>query len=317
LPAHSLSIVIVSWNTKGYLRECLQSIEPYRLLHNLEVIVVDNASSDGSSDIVRNEFPAVRLIQNDKNLGFSKANNIGIAQTSGEYIFLINSDVKLIHDCFIPMVEYMRAHPDVAVLGPRMLDTDLKVRRSTMRFPGLWNTLCRTLGLDRVFKGSVFFGGLMATDFDHSHTRDVEVLNGWFIMLRRDAMERVGLLDERFFIYGEDIDWSYRFHLQQHRRVFFADAEAIHYGGASSANAPLRFQIEMYRANSQYCEKHFGTTAQVIYLTMVWLHQLVRLPWYFALLVERTRRSEAIAKIRKSFACMSWAMQLPRRLAHK
>ena len=105
----------------------------------------------------------------------------------------------------------------------------------------------------------------MVSDFDHKHTMNVEVLNGWFLMVRREAIEEVGLLDERFFMYGEDIDWSYRFYRATRERVFFAEANAIHYGGASSANSPVRFHIEMYRAMGQYWRKHHGRAAQFAY----------------------------------------------------
>ncbi|MGO8772928.1 MAG: glycosyltransferase family 2 protein [Terracidiphilus sp.] len=303
-----LSIVIVSWNAKRYLAECLESLAVYGSAWVREVIVVDNASTDGTCEMVVSRFPDVKLLRNESNLGFAKANNIGIAQCSGEYVCLVNSDVKLIHDCFTPMLNYMRNRPDVALLGPKMLGADLGVGRSTMRFPTVWNSICRALGLDRVFKGSKLFGGQMVSDFDHEQTRDVEVLNGWFLMVRRSVLGRVGLLDERFFMYGEDIDWCYRFHQAGQRTVFFAAAEAIHYGGASSANAPVRFQIEMYRANCQYWKKHRGQTAALLYLLIIWLHQAVRLLGYLMLLPRRTSRSEAVFKMKKSLACMAWVI---------
>ena len=178
-----MSIVIVSWNAKKHLADCLESLAQYYPLS--EVIVVDNASTDGSDEFISHYFPNVKLIQNDANLGFAKANNIGIAQSSGEYICLINSDVKFVHDCFTPMLAYMRGHSGVAMLGPQMLGSDRQVRRSTMRFPTVWNTFCRALAIDRVFKTSRRLGGQMVSDFDHKHTMNVEVLNGWFLMVRR------------------------------------------------------------------------------------------------------------------------------------
>ncbi len=303
-----LSIVIVSWNAKKYIAECLESLAPYCSPSACEVLVVDNASTDGTSELVASRFPWVKLVQTGSNLGFAKGNNIGIARTSGDYVCLVNSDVKFISDCLTPMLDYMQEHADVGMMSPKMLDRDLRVGRSTMRFPTIWNSLCRALGLDRVFPGSKVFGGQMVTDFDHEHTRDVEVLNGWFLLIRRSALEKVGPLDERFFMYGEDIDWCYRFRHAGERRVFFAGSEAIHYGGASSSRAPVRFQIEMYRANGQYWEKHHGRGARLIYLFIVWLHQAVRLLGYLLLLPARNRRSEALFKIRKSLACMAWTM---------
>lgn len=301
-----LSIVIVSWNARDYLAECLESLAHYCSHRSSEVIVVDNASTDGSGEMVARRFPEVNLIQNKSNLGFAKANNLGIGKSSGKYVCLINSDVKFVQDCFTPLTAYMQENPHVAMLGPQMLDSNLRVRRSTMRFPTVWNSMCRALGLDRIFKGSRFFGGQMVTDFDHTHTADVEVLNGWFLMVRREALERVGLLDERFFMYGEDIDWCYRFHRAGLRTVFVAEARAVHYGGASSANAPVRFQIEMYRANGQYWRKHHGRIAAVIYFMIIWLHQAVRLVGYVPVLIAGSRRAEIEFKIKKAWACMTW-----------
>jgi GT2 family glycosyltransferase len=304
-----LSIVIVSWNAKSYIQECLESAQLYSASNPSELIVVDNASTDGSAELISTRFPQVKLIRNSSNLGFAKANNIGIALCSGRYVCLVNSDVKFVHDCFAPMLEYMRVHPDVAMIGPQMLDSDLHVRRSTMRFPTVWNSICRALSLDRVFRKSRIFGGQMVSDFDHSYTTDVEVLNGWFLMVRREALERVGLLDEQFFMYGEDIDWCYRFHRAAQRAVFLAEARAVHYGGASSANAPVRFQIEMYRANGQYWRKHHGRAAQLVYFLIMWVHQAVRLVGYFALLPARNKSDETVFKIKKAWACMAWMMR--------
>jgi len=303
-----LSIVIVSWNARPYLVDCLDSLKAYCPVRPHEVIVVDNASTDDTCELIARQFPEVILVENSENLGFAKGNNIGIARTSGKYIVLVNSDVKFVHDCFSPMLSYMSEHPDVAMLGPKMLDRDLRVRRSTMRFPTVWNSMCRAMGLDRVFRRSRIFGGQMAADFDHHDTRDVEVLNGWFLMVRRSALETVGLLDERFFMYGEDIDWSYRFHRAAQRIVFFSEAEAIHYGGASSANSPVRFQIEMYRANCQYWEKHHGSMARLTYLLIVSFHQTLRLIGCFVLLAGRSKRSDIMFKMKNSLACLAWAM---------
>ena len=303
-----LSIIIVSWNAKKYLVECLESLAPFCTGRACEIIVVDNASADGTCELVASRFPEVKLIPTGSNLGFAKGNNIGIAHSSGEYVCLVNSDVKFVHDCFTPMLAYLRQHPDVGMLGPKMLDLNLRVARSTMRFPTIWNSLCRALGLDCIFKGSKILGGQMVTDFDHEHTAEAEVLNGWFLLLRRTALDLVGLLDEHFFMYGEDIDWCYRFQQAGQRKVFFAEAEAIHYGGASSAQAPVRFQIEMYRANCQYWEKHHGRRARLLYLSIVWLHQAVRLLGCLLLLAAKAQRSETLFKMKKSLACMGWVM---------
>jgi hypothetical protein len=300
-------LVIVSWNAKRYLAECLESLEHQCGTVHAEVIVVDNASSDGSPDLIARQFPHVRLIRNTENTGFARANNVGIRCSGGEYICLVNSDVTFVSDCFAPMVRYMQEHPDVALLGPKMLSAEGEVRRSTMRFPTVWNSFCRALGLDGAFRGSRFFGGQLMADFDHQHTVDAEVLNGWFWMARRSAVDEVGLLDEQFFMYGEDIDWCYRFRQAGKRIVFFAEAEAIHYGGASSANAPVRFYLEMYRAGWQFWRKHHGRIAQAGFLASIGVHHILRAAGYAVLYLARpSQRAQNQLKIQRSLACLRW-----------
>lgn len=240
--APAISVIIVTWNAKKYVRECLHSLRSQSAKLGAEVIVVDNASSDGTPDVVREEFPEVKLIETGANLGFAKGNNVGIRHSRGKYLALVNSDVNVPDGCLARMLEYMQSEPKIGIIGPRMqCPPDGAIGRSYMRFPGVWNWFCRALALDSLFRGSALFGGFMMTDFDNTRTADVDVLNGWFWMARREAVDQVGLLDERFFMYGEDIDWCKRFHQCGWRVVYFAGAEALHYGGASSSAAPVRF----------------------------------------------------------------------------
>ncbi|HLX86813.1 MAG TPA: glycosyltransferase family 2 protein [Terriglobales bacterium] len=306
-----VSVVVVVWNAQKYVIECLDSLQQQCDKLDLEVIVVDNASSDGTPELVAQRYPGFHLIRNSENVGFAKANNIGIGQSSGEYVCLVNSDVKFTDDCITPMLEYLAGHSDVAMLGPKMLAADGHVRRSTMRFPTLWNSFCRSVGLDILFKHSRFFGGLLMADFDHRTTAEVEVLNGWFLVVRRSALQRVGVWDPAFFMYGEDIDWCYRFRQAGEKIVFFAGAEAIHYGGASSANAPIRFQLEMWRASLQYWQKHHGWLAQQMYLVSLALHHGLRLLGALAkYLLLPGQRENTRLKIDAGVACLRWVGQM-------
>jgi GT2 family glycosyltransferase len=302
-----VSVVIVVWNAKKYVQECLESLREHCAQVCSEVIVVDNASTDGSAELVEQMFPEFRLIRNSDNLGFAKANNIGIAQSSGDYVCLVNSDVKFLDDCISPMIEYLSGNSGVAMVGPKMLAPDGKVWRSTMRFPTIWNYFCRALGVDIAFKKSRLFGGLLMSDFDHQTTTPVEVLNGWFVVVRRSALERVGLLDPQFFMYGEDVDWCYRFRQAGEGVVFFAEAGAIHYGGASSSHAPLRFYLELYRATWQYWKKHHGGLAQLGFLASFAVHHSVRLLISGILyLCLPSRRAQTASKFQRSLACLQW-----------
>jgi hypothetical protein len=306
-----VSFLIVSWNAKNYLRDCLQSIRDNCTVRS-EILVVDNASQDGSPELVRTQFPECRLVETGANLGFAQGNNIGIGLASGKYLFLVNSDVKILPSCVETMVQLMDAHPEIGLAGPQMLGADgVTVRRGTMRFPTLWNSFCRALALDAIFPHSPTFAGYLMGDFDHRSTRDVEILNGWFWVTRRDALDKVGGLDERFFMYGEDMDWSYRFHQAGWRNVFCAEAAAIHYGGASSAVAPARFYVEKQRANLQYWHKHHGQFAAFAYLCTVLLHEILRMVGYTAAYLFRSStRKIAAAKIRRSLICVACLTKL-------
>ena len=303
-----VSVVIVVWNAKKYVLECLDSLREHCKNVYTEVIVVDNCSTDGTPEIVEEMFPALKLIRNPENYGFAKANNIGISASSGEYICLVNSDVKFVDDCISPLLGYLGANPGVAMVGPKMLLRRLGwFARSTMRFPTPWSYFCRALGLDVVFKRSRLFGGFMMSDFNHQTTRPVEVLNCWFVLARRNAIQRVGPLDPQFFMYGEDLDWCYRFHQAGEQIVFFADAGAIHYGGASSSNAPIRFHLEMCRADWQLWRKHRGWLGGASFLFILAIHASVRL---FLSAVRYvclpSQRPDTLLKLNTSLAILGW-----------
>lgn len=307
-----ISIVIVVWNAKRYITECLESLYNVCRNSNLEVIVVDNLSTDGAPDFIESAFPAVKLIRNSDNLGFAKANNIGIRAATGDYVCLVNSDVKFTSDCFKPMIEYLNANPDVGLLGPMMRTGTGDVARSTMRFPTVWNSLSRALALDSILRRSMVFNGQLMGDFDHKSTRDVEVLNGWFWMVPRAALNDVGLLDEQFFIYGEDFDWSYRFHLAHKRVVFFAEAEAIHYGGASSAAAPLRFFLELQHANSQFYRKHYGYLTRLgLVVTSIMHHSTRAVGHGVRAIFSASNRAESKEKFNRSATCLFKILRHP------
>ena len=306
----TVSFVIVTFNAKEYVSECLQSLRENCQIPS-EIMVVDNASHDGTPERVRTQFPECRLVETGANLGFAKGNNVGIALATGKYLFLVNSDVKILPGCVESLLELMDANPDVALAGPQMRGADGSVRRSTMRFPTLWNSLCRALALDSVFPRSRVFAGYLMGDFDHRRSRDVEILNGWFWVVRRKALEQVGELDDRFFMYGEDMDWCYRFRKAGWRNFFCAESAAVHYGGASSALAPVRFYVEKQRANLQYWKKHHGRFAASAYLCTVLLQESLRAAGYtVAYLSKKSIREKAAAKIRRSLLCVACLAKL-------
>ncbi len=302
-----ISIVIVTWNCKSYVEECLTSINSQQADISTEIVVVDNASTDGTAEMIAVRFPRVCLVRSPTNLGFAKGNNLGIGQTSGKYICLINPDVNVYPDCLAKMLRYLEEHPEVGLLGPQMLGPDGNVGRSTMRFPTIWNSLCRALALDSLFKRSRIFGGFLMRDFSHDLTKDVDILNGWFWMARRDALNQVGMLDDSLFMYGDDLDWCRRFHDAKWRVVFYAGTQAVHYGGRSSARCPVPLYIAMQRANFQYWEKHHGHFRTFLYMLITGIYHLVRMSGYSAkYLIDKAARAGSSYKVRRSFASLLW-----------
>ncbi len=253
-----ISIVIVSWNAKAYLKVCLESIAIAPPCRSTEVIVVDNASTDGSADMVEATFPHVKLIRSDENLGFAKANNMAIQQCRGRCISLVNSDVKILPGCLDALASYLDHNPRVGNVGPRILNADMSLQSSCRRFPSLWNNLCSALGLAAAFKNSRLFSGEHMLFFPHDRALSVDVLVGCFWMIRRETLQAVGPLDEEFFMYSEDVDWCRRCWAAGWQVAFFPGGQAIHYRGRSSAKDPVRFEIAQQRSLLQYWHKHHG-----------------------------------------------------------
>jgi GT2 family glycosyltransferase len=301
-----LSVIIVTYNSEHFIAECLKSLEEVRSMW-AEVLVVDNASVDGTAKIIRQGFPWVRLIESEVNLGFARANNIGIGAASGDYLCLINPDIIVLPGCIQEMLHFMEQNPSVGGVGPAMIGFDGSVRSSCQRFPSLWNCLCDALALHQAFPQSATFGGQMMRDCSWNRVQDVDVLNGWFWLVRRPAQDQVGPLDERFFMYGEDVDWCARFWQAGWRLVYYPLAKAIHYEGGSSARDPIRFYLEMHKANLQYWRKHKRAFAQPAFLGVAAIHHLLRVAGYGVLYLASFFRSpEAAHKVRRSAACLRW-----------
>jgi GT2 family glycosyltransferase len=298
-----LSIIIVSWNTQVLVRQCLLSLRKSSCGLRAETIVVDNASSDGTPEMIALEFPEVILIRNRENLGFARANNIGLKIAKGRYVALINSDVTVLQDCLQSLIRYLDNHGSVGLSGPRMLTPAGVASSSCMRQPTLAIFIAHALGLASFFKRFA----LHLTNAGSTAVQEVDVLNGWFWVARRSALEEVGLLDERFFMYGEDIEWCGRFRKNGWKVVFCPKASAIHYGGGSSKRDPVRFYLELNRARLQYWKLGHGFPSSAVYLAILTLHQMLRLLGY-GLVYSLGGRSagQTLLKIKRSAVCLQW-----------
>ncbi len=265
----ALGIVIVNWNTRDLLRECLKSLEASDPSVIRRVVVVDNASTDGSAPMVRAEFPAAEIIANSINGGFSQANNLGLKAlgfgTDGErdrprYALLLNPDTVLPPDALRCMIDRMDSDLTVGIAGPRlvMLDgkLDLACRRS---FPTPEVSLWRMVGFSRLFPKSKLFGRYNMTYLDEHQETEVDCVVGAFMMVRREAIETVGLLDESFWMYGEDIDWAFRIKQAGWTVLYYPKVTVLHVKRAASRLNP-RARLEFQRASLIFYRKHYAAT---------------------------------------------------------
>ncbi len=277
-----ISVVIVSWNTKLYLEQCLESLAAAPPRRSMEIIVVDNASIDGSPEMIEARFPGIKLIRSGENLGFAKANNLAIRQCQGRYISLVNPDVKVLPGCLDALADFLDQNPTVGNVGPRILNPDRTLQSSCRQYPTLWNNFCSAAGLATAFKKSRVFAGEHMLFFPHDRTAPVDVLVGCFWMLRREALEAAGLLDEGFFVYGEDVDWCRRCRKAGWQVVFFPGAEAIHARGGASAADPVTSAVVQQRSILYYWSKHHGVLGRLGIRSLLFFHLVLR--YLFALL---------------------------------
>lgn len=286
-----LSIIIVSWNTRELLERCLS--DAYAACSNLtaEVFVVDNGSSDGSQQLVRDHFPQAHLIANNENHGFVKANNQALALAQGEFVLLLNSDAFVQHDALRMMVDFLRACPEAGAVGPRLRYPDGSLQRSCTAFPTLFDELCLMLQLDRLFPRSSLFGRFWLSGWQYNELREVDVIMGACLMVRREVVEQVGMLDERFFMYSEEVDWCYRIQQAGWRLYLLPDAEAVHIWGGSSGPVRVETFLQLFRSRLLFFRKHRGARAATALKGVFALGSLVRLGVAAPLaLVDRLRR---------------------------
>lgn len=254
-----LSIVIVNYNVSNFLEQCLNSV--YAALKTIpaEVFVVDNNSVDGSQEMLQQKFPQVELIANTENVGFSKANNQAIAISRGRYVLLLNPDTVVQEDTFESCLRYMNQHPDTGALGVRMLDGRGRFLPESKRgLPTPAVSFYKIFGLSKLFPKSKFFNRYSLGYLDELQNHEVDVLCGAFMFMRAEALEKVGLLDEAFFMYGEDIDLSYRIQLGGYKVVYFAETKIIHYKGESTKKGSLNYVFVFYNAMIIFAQKHFS-----------------------------------------------------------
>jgi len=302
-----ISVLIVNWNACAYLRDCLKSIRQTSAGRVREIIVVDNASTDGSLEMVAREFPEVEVVRLAENLGFARGNNAALKLASGAYFALINSDVVVHPGCFAQLSGFLASHPRVGLVGPKVLGRDGDVQQTCGRLPNVWNTVCRFAALDKVFPRWPLFSGFQTRHWDHDRSAEVEMLSGCFWVARRTAVEQVGELDDSFFFYAEDMDWCKRFLNAGWKLVYVPQATATHFGGGSSSSAPLRYSVEMLRANLLYWKKYYGNLGRSVFYVLAILQHFMRFVARGLLNIIGIARSlESKQKLREHMVCLRW-----------
>jgi len=297
-----VSIIIVNWNTKALLCDCLKSIYKQVGDVDFEVIVVDNASTDGSVDMVNREFPEVIIISNSENRGFAAANNQGIAIAKGRYVLLLNSDTIVLGNAVMKTVVFSDSHPECGVVGCRVLNPDKSLQRTCFMFPSILNMLLSLSYLYKLFPKSKFFGREQMTWWNRNDTREVDVVTGCFMLIRRKAIKQVGIMDERFFMYGEETDWCYRFKQAGWKVMFTPCAEIIHLGGASTEQMKPEMTLQLRGSILLFMKKHRDSFSYGLACLLVALFFLLRIPFWLATAASSKNTAQPCLQTAKTYA---------------
>lgn len=271
-----LSVVIVNWNAREDLGRCLVSLQPALGGLRTETLLIDNASTDGSAALVARRFPWVRVVRLARNRGFAAANNVGLRQTTGRYRLLLNPDTVIHGDALRSMVDFADSSPEVGLLGPRLLNTDGSLQASCRRFPSLGAALLRNTPLGAWWRNNRWVAAYLMAEVSTQRPaprapepRDVDWLSGACLMVRAAALPSLGLLDERYFMYCEDMDWSRRAHAAGWRVVYLPAAVVTHHMGRSSDRVPTQMVCEHHRSMVRYVAKHSGPVAGAVATPLV------------------------------------------------
>jgi len=266
----ALTVVVVTWNSSRPLVNCLRALEAEREVIPLELFVVDNASTDGSADVARQVAPWAQVIENQNNRGFAAASNQALTQAQGRYVALLNPDAEILAHALTSLVRHLDRMPDAAAAGPMTLTPSGEVDfRCARRFPTLWTEFCEVSGLTRRYPQHRLFSGAPIGHWDHRDTRNVDTLSGACMVIRREAMDQVGLLDEGFFIYSEDTEFCFRLKRAGWRVVYRPEARVQHWGGYSTSQVRDVMGVEALRSTNRLFRKCYGAVPAVTHRLMV------------------------------------------------
>jgi GT2 family glycosyltransferase len=303
-----VSIIIVNWNTRDLLRNCLRSIITQTTAAH-EIIVVDNASHDGSADMVRTEFPDITLIANSENGGFAAANNQGLRISRGRTVLLLNPDTIILDGAIDKMLDWLYRHPGVGCVGCQVLEGPGVLQRTCFADPTLLNSVVMEFGLMRLAPWIPFFGRSWYTNWDRRSEREVDVVSGMFMLVPRTVMDQVGLLDEAFFVYGEESDWCRRIRKAGYPCVFTPEAQIIHLDGGSKSTSQIRSRmyVQIQKSHLIYTRKHSSAFGYAAIRFLYMITSILRLAVFSAL---RLAKSDENSKARVRLAQASLTYHL-------
>jgi len=275
----NLSICIVSYQARDLLRDCLRSIYGTVVTSSFEIIVVDNHSADGAPEMLRNEFPDVRLLVNDENTGFTRPYNQAMRLAQGRYVVILNPDTLVLPNAITDLAVFLDSHPEVGIVGPKVLNRDGTLQKQCRRSEARpWDAICYFSGLSRLFPHDKRFAGYLMTYLSEDLTHEAEAVSGSCMMIRREVIDQIGYLDENFFAYQEDTDYCRRTRLAGWEIFYNPSAQIIHFGGEGGSRVqPFRSIIEWHRSYYLYYRKHFAKDYLIVFNAIYYLGMLVKL----------------------------------------
>jgi GT2 family glycosyltransferase len=292
--AVDVSIIVVAWNVRQLVYDCLKSVYDQTRGISFEVIYVDNGSVDGSTEMVRREFPQAKIIQNADNKGFIRANNQAIEIAQGRYVLLLNSDTIVLDNAIAKVLAFADQHPKAGAVGCRVLSPNGELQQNCFQFYSTLNMLFDALFLSRLFPNNRFFGRKFYGGWNYDSVREVDVVIGCFSLVRMEAIKQVGMMDETFFVYGDDIDWCYRFVKAGWKVLFTPVGQIIHYGGQTTRKAANKFALQLYGSYLINVKKHYS---YLTFLMCRWLtacYLFLRAPyWIVRAMLRKEERAKA------------------------
>jgi len=297
-----VSIIIVNWNTRDILRDCLDSIDRQTRNLRYEIIVIDNASADGSVAMIKSAYPQVKLIENQENIGFAAANNQGLSLARGRYLLLLNSDSVVLDNAIDHMVAFADENPAAGLFGCRVLNADHSLQPTCYMYPSLLNLLLSSTYLYKIFPHSGFFNRESIAHWQRDDIREVQAVTGCFMLVRREVIQQVGLMDDRYFMYCEETDWCYRIRQSGWKILFYPHARIIHLGGASSRQVKIQMLVQLRLSILAFMKKHYSRLSYGIACLLTIIFFLVRIPgWFLILIFSARRRKEALVRLAAYF----------------